>query len=70
MRKYLISQGDVVPGMCATAVATLAAPAFMHIFVHKAGLGLVGAATALSLTYLTAAWGLLGYIMWWVTRWI
>ena len=63
MRKYLVAQGLALPGMCATAVAALAAPAYFHLMVNCAGWGLAGAAAAMAATHLTAAVGLVSFIV-------
>lgn len=64
LKRYLLAQRVVVPGVVAMAVTTLLSPAYCYAFVFALGKGAEGAAPAFVLSTATGAILLLSYVAW------
>jgi len=63
VRRYLLAQRVVRPGMVITAVSTLLSPLYSYALMYRWRLGLDGAAYAFNLSQATSAALLLGYTL-------
>ncbi|KAF8063707.1 DTX14 [Scenedesmus sp. PABB004] len=64
LKRYLLAQRVVLPGMVVTIVTALAAPLYFWLLTARWQLGLLGAARAFVLSQGTGAALLLGYTLW------